>query len=172
MAYRQLRRLCAEIGSIEYEGMFHALELRAHRARTDANPTARLASWLYDVTSNYGRSMGRPFLVLLGAWVAFATGYLLFLMPPYSAGSTGLSENTCRAVDFPARADIWVTTAREFLPSLFGTSSAVNRPDWLRCAEGSHPILFFVFSSLQIVMFIACISLFLIALRRRFQLRD
>jgi uncharacterized protein YjbI with pentapeptide repeats len=172
IAYRQLRRLTAEIGSIEYEGLFHALELRAHRARTDTNPTARFASWLYDVLSDYGRSMGRPVIALFGAWAFFATAYLLLLTPPYSVGGPNIVAETCQNMAWPSRAELWVASAREFLPSLFGMSSVSNRPEWLRCAEGNHPLTFFALSVSQVAAFIACVSLFLIALRRRFQLRD
>lgn len=172
IAYRQLRRLCAEIGSIEYEGLFHALELRAHRARTDTNPTARLASWLYDVLSDYGRSMGRPLIALLGAWTFFSTAYLLLLTPPYSVGGPDIAAEVCQGMAWPSRTELWTASAREFLPSLFGMSSVSNRPEWLRCAEGNHQFLFFALSVSQVMTFIACVSLFLIALRRRFQLRD
>src|ERR1043166_4336295 len=172
IAYRQLRRLCAEIGGIEYEGLFHALELRAHRARTDTNPTARFASWLYDVLSDYGRSMGRPLIALLGAWTFFATAYLLLLTPPYSVGGPNIVAETCQNMAWPSRAELWTASAREFLPSLFGMSSVSNRPEWLRCAEGNHQLLFFVLSVAQAMTFIACVSLFLLALRPRFQLKD
>lgn len=165
IAYRQLRRLCAEIGSIEYEGMFHALELRAHRARTDTQLMARAASWAYEKLSDYGRSMGRPLLLLLIAWGLFATLYLLILTPPYSA-------EACAGVGWPSRLEILVAAAQEFLPSLFGAANISNQPEWLRCGEGAHPFLFFTLSVAQIVTFIALVSLFLIALRRRFRLRD
>ncbi len=162
MAYRQLRRLCAEIGSVEYEGLFHALELRAHRVRTDAAPLARASSYLYDKLSDYGRSMGRPVLTLATAWAVFATLYLLLLTPPYMTVG-------CAASTFPSRMQIWVAAAHAFLPTLFGTAA---RPDWLRCAEADHPLLLLMLSVTQVVVFVAAVSLFLIALRRRFQLKN
>ncbi len=171
MAYRRLRWLCKQIGSIEYEGMFHALELRAHAKRTNTNPTARVASIIYQILSDYGRSIGRPLAWHTGAWVLFATAYLLAFMPPYENSGPGVSADLCRSmVVRPTAVEILVAAAREFLPSLFGTSSAVNRPEWLRCAEGDRPFLFFFLSAIQIVTFILCIALFLIALRRRFQI--
>lgn len=172
IAYRQLRRLCAEVGSIEYEGRFHALELKAHRARTDTQIPARLASWFYEKFSDYGRSISRPLVWLAWFWGLFTIVYALAFMPPYLVGGAGMSERACRVAAPDGKADVFVTVAREFLPSLFGTSSTTSRPDWLRCAEGAHPLLFFFTSALQIVVFIACVSLFLIAMRRRFQLRD
>ncbi|MBI1329023.1 MAG: hypothetical protein GC166_03855 [Alphaproteobacteria bacterium] len=172
IAYRQLRRLCADIGSIEYEGLFHALELKAHRARTDTQIPARIASWLYEMLSDYGRSMARPMLALLNAWFLAVIFYLLLFLPPYDSAGPGMSEAACRAMGSPPGTEIWTAAAREFLPSLFGMSAVANRPEWLRCAEGSHPLLFFTAGVLQILVFIACVSLFLIALRRRFQLRD
>ncbi len=167
-----MRRLSAEIGSIEYEGLFHALELKAHRARTDTHGLARLASWLYEVLSDYGRSMARPLVALLNAWLLAVILYAACFTPPYDAPGPGMSAEACRMTGWPPGSEVWVSAAREFLPSLFGMSNAANRPEWLRCAEGAHPLLFFAVNSLQIVVFIACVSLFLIALRRRFQLRE
>lgn len=173
VAYRRLRWLCKQIGSIEYEGMFHALELRAHAERTNTNPTARLASIIYQNLSDYGRSIGRPLAWLTAAWVLFATVYLVAFMPPYQNSGPGISAGLCRSIVVrPTGVEILVAAGREFLPSLFGTASAVNRPEWLRCAEGDRPFLFFFLSAIQIVTFILCIALFLIALRRRFQIHD
>jgi hypothetical protein len=173
IAYRRLRRLAAEIGSIEYEGRFHALELKAHRARTDTQFLARVASWLYEILSDYGRSMGRPIAWLAGFWVAFALVYRWVFVPPYRVDAAGLAAGTCQTIaNPPAWSDAIVTAAHQFLPSLFGMSSAANRPEWLRCAEASRPLAFLLASGIQIIVFLVCISLFLIALRRRFQLRD
>ena len=173
IAYRQLRRLAAEIGSIEYEGRFHALELKAHRARTDTQIPARIASWLYEKLSDYGRSMGRPLLWLAGSWLAAAVIYWWAFMPPYNADAMGLSSGTCQSMGGTREwNELLATAGREFLPSLFGMANTANRPEWLRCAEAAHPLWFFLIGAAQIVIFVACVSLFLIALRRRFQLRD
>jgi len=173
IAYRHLRHLCAAIRSVEYEGLFHALELRAHRARTDTNPTARAASWLYAELSDYGRSMGRPLYGLALLWFVFAHFYLWTGRPPFGADAAGLEAGACRAAGSgPDWIAALIAAARQFVPSFFGVSSAANKPLWLRCAEAEYPLSYFAVGTLETVLFIALIALFLIALRRRFQLRQ
>lgn len=173
IAYRRLRQLCREIGSIEYEGMFHALELRAHAERTNTSPTARIASIIYQWLSDCGRSIGTPLVWLAAAWAIFSITYLFAFMPPYRNAGAGVSAGVCSSMSArPSALEVLVAAGREFLPSLFGTANVANRPDWLRCAEGNGHFLFFLVSSVQIITFVLCIALFLIALRRRFQIHD
>jgi hypothetical protein len=175
-AYRCLRRLAGDIGSIEYVGLFHGLELRAHRARTDTQLLARLASWLYEKTSNYGQSLGRPLLFLLGSWGVFCALYAGWLRLVFgdALGTTckWFGPPGSQTVPAPDLQDLVTTTARNFLSGFFGQSSLANRPAWLRCAEAYNEFGYFVVTLAQSVVFIASVTLFLIALRRRFQLRN
>jgi hypothetical protein len=67
-AYRNLRRLALNIGDTQAEGAFHGLELRCHRARTNARVLDRLGSFCYGLFSDYGLSMARPIGWLILCW--------------------------------------------------------------------------------------------------------
>lgn len=175
-AYNVLKHLCAEIGDIEQQTRFQALELQAHRARDDAQLSDRLASVAYGVLSNYGQSMSRPIAWLVITWITVVGVYFLLFMPPYE---TDLSDVACKSIvavadgTWASVEEVTVAVGRQFLPSLFGTGSgAASPPDWLRCASASRALPFFLVGVAQTLLFITCVSLFLVALRRRFKLRD
>jgi Pentapeptide repeats (9 copies) len=75
-----LKRLADENGQTDQALMFNAIELRAKRRRTDEPFFLRVVSWMYDVTSDYGRSVARPFCLYL-ALLVFT--YLLAALNAY-----------------------------------------------------------------------------------------
>jgi hypothetical protein len=171
-AYRELRRLCERAGNVEYEGLFHSLEIRAHRFRTDAAPTARVMGLFYEWMSDHGRSMGRPLVWLFCAWITAAVSYAELFSPPYHSGGVGIAIEECeKIIARPSMDDYLVSAAHQFLPSLYGIVTNANRPEWLRCGEADHPLLYLGVATIQVLIFFVTVALFLIALRRRFQIR-
>jgi uncharacterized protein YjbI with pentapeptide repeats len=175
-SYSVLRQLCSKIGDTEQQTKFQALELQAHRARSDARLSDRVASLLYAVISNYGQSLALPIMWLTTAWVAIVCLYFLLFMPPYPTGPADVAcdSATLLSPEFTERLEeVAVAVGRQFLPSLFGSGTGAGAPPgWLRCASASRPLWFFLVGMFQTVLFVTCISLFLVALRRRFKLRD
>lgn len=100
-SFRHLRRLSSEIGDIQAEGMFHALELRCHRARTNARSLDRLVSLLYGILSDYGQSMARPLAVILVFW-AVAIAFYSYLLRN-AACKARMSQVNRRSLLEPAR---------------------------------------------------------------------
>jgi hypothetical protein len=149
--------------------MFHALELRCHAARTNARVLDRLGARLYGWFSDYGQSMARPIGWLAVCWFAVASIYFGVFSEPGAIGQ--------RACDVPKNwsrvGELIVAAGRQFLPSLFTPAAGVSSPpDWLKCVAKQHEVMFFFVSLGQTLFFIACVTLFLIALRRRFRLHD
>jgi uncharacterized protein YjbI with pentapeptide repeats len=172
-AFRDLRKQCEEAGAAPYESDFHAWELRMHRARTNVSPTDRVAGFFYGLFSDFGRSMGRPLLILAISWGAFFALNETALAPPYRSDGPGILAAACRSVTrMPDAAHVLADTAHGFIPSLYGASSPGSRPDWAKCAEGDHPLLVFFASTAQLLVFLICVTLMVVALRRKFRIRS
>jgi uncharacterized protein YjbI with pentapeptide repeats len=89
-AYRTLKLRREEVRSRNEEAMFFALEQRSLRNTPGRmGAWARGASYVYDKTSNYGRSFGRALGLLIGFWLMFGIGYAAWQSPP-RAGADSL----------------------------------------------------------------------------------
>lgn len=66
---RTLKRAMKAHHDPHREQLFFRFELRARRAQDGISPLEVVASWLYEITSDYGASIARPFL-----WIFFLTG--------------------------------------------------------------------------------------------------
>lgn len=81
-AYRTLKLAMGNVQAHREQGMFYALEQKSLRNDPEVFKTAKLFSWLYEKTANYGQSMGWPLVWLLsiifgafGVYFAIACAY-------------------------------------------------------------------------------------------------
>jgi uncharacterized protein YjbI with pentapeptide repeats len=88
-AYRTLKLRMEAVRSRNEEAMFFALEQRSLRNTPGRmGAWARGASYVYDKTSNYGRSFGRALGLLIVAWLLFGIAYAVWESPPRSSSDS------------------------------------------------------------------------------------
>ena len=64
------------------QGMFFALEQKSRRRQPGTPRIVMLASWLYEYAADYGRSIGRPLVWLVGLLAAYFVIVLISLAAP------------------------------------------------------------------------------------------
>jgi hypothetical protein len=80
-----------KIHAHDEELMFLALELQAKRHRNDCPRHAKLLSWLYEIFSDYGRSVARPLLAMFYSaliFLYFSSVFLISDLPTSEACKT------------------------------------------------------------------------------------
>ena len=155
----------AGIGSRTEEQRFYALELKARQARTDKDvkPGEKLFAPLYGAFSDYGQSLRRPIIWIAGIWIAFALVYgslslslpapALFAAPALERAAGPLvysAEMTLAPIANPNRHHPWAQDLAE-------------RQDWRSPAFAATRLL-------HRVLALPLLFLFLLTLRRRFQI--
>jgi len=93
--YRVAKQAMEEQGDVDREQTYYRFEVKARMRRPGINPGERIASWFYRVFSDYGASIGRPFLGLATFLLVFAALYLVLavtltgktVQPPWQAAS-------------------------------------------------------------------------------------
>ncbi len=155
---RVLKQAMAKSADKQREQMFFAFELIARREQTHVARSEKIASWLYEKTSDYGRSIALP----LG-WLA-----LLYLVCVSLYGLLALAQQ------FPPQvrwAELWTLSAHRMLP--IGAWNVEKSPlQELIFAKGDNPLAFAARSlaSLQSLISVVLIFQLLLVIRRRFQI--
>ena len=164
-AFRALRQLSAIIGNVEDEMNFHSLELDARRARKDVPLFERGMIVLYRWLSDYGRSMWRPIWVL----ISFAAAIVLVVtsLTRWALDEAKLLRGN---VPMPSSAEIATYILRNFIPPPPVWSENLGRT-WAVGLDDAARSLLFLVGTLETLVFTVLVALFLIALRRRFQIR-
>lgn len=158
--FRSLRSISADNKDLHNEGYFYALEMDARRKRTDVPWFERMLAWLFKISSGYGRYALRPVLCLIATvlvWIA-AAFFALRLFGPFKSISL---------------ADVAPFVARQFIPppSVWSSREMVEAPEWVQWLMVNVPGLLVISATLQVMITISLIAVFLITLRRRFALR-
>lgn len=141
-AYRTLKLAMGNVRARDEEAMFYAKEQKSLRHRDDTPKSVQFLSALYEITADYGRNVWLPLAWLGGITVIFWIIYL----------TSGL---------FPAP-----ETALDF------TVTQIVRPFsvWAANYKGAIPTSWKLFASLQSVLSLGLVTLFILAVRRRFRL--
>lgn len=99
-AYRTLRHETEQSRYRSQEGVFFTLEQRCRRQRGDISGLERTFSALYDWVSQYGQSLGRPVVWLVGLTALFAGLYAYFDNPYQGRMALADGPALTRALDF------------------------------------------------------------------------
>jgi uncharacterized protein YjbI with pentapeptide repeats len=167
-AYRTLKLAMEEKRARDEEVMFFALEQKSRQTRPDTPRSIRVASRLYELASDYGRSYVRP-LVILGActilfWIiySFVLGFIdigaLFWLGSFRShvGAPGLWN----IVRFTILQIVRPFDAFTFRGMGIDEGSA----------QFSVSLLLALIAAVQSVLSVTLIALSLLALRRRFKI--
>jgi uncharacterized protein YjbI with pentapeptide repeats len=152
MAYRTLKLAMESVRARDEEARFYGYEQQSLRARKDTPWSVKLFSWLYEKTAFYGQSLVRPLCWLLGLFVAF---FLVYLAIMHDAPTITWTDGQ-EVLRFALQQVFQPFGA--FRASL-GQSDADQVPLGLSVVAAFHSILTFTL-----------LTLFLLALRRRFRL--
>lgn len=147
-AYRTLKLGMESVRARDEEGVFFALEQRSLRRSGGLPQHLTILSLLYDFISAYGQSILRPLIWLAATTAIFAWYYSGTLSPSRSSAFSG--------------AGIEFALQQVFRP--FGI--------WWTIPESSYKVGLSqkLFATVQSLMSLSLITLFLLALRRRFKL--
>lgn len=158
-AYRTLQRAMGDVRARVEEARFFALEQRALRKHPDAGFLVWIASALYALISDYGRSFIRPLCFTFLIAIFFCGFYQWMSGEPLDWSST--KESITLSVKQIVR-PFWIWVDKEPLAPLIPNPSPSSSP----------PDLFFYqcIATLQSFVAISTIALFLLALRRRFKM--
>jgi hypothetical protein len=163
-AYRALRLSMENARAAKEEADFFALEQRAIRQVAETPFSVRLVSWLYEKTSDYGRSFARPltfvFQVLLGFWFVM----MLCLKPFAAEVSMPVSEFGSVILRFTLE-----QCARPF--AIWSPRYVSAKGGIILEAFNTAPLAMSFASSALSLWFLVLTALFFLALRRRFKLK-
>jgi len=153
-SYRTLKRAMADLHARNEEADFFALEMECRRQRGSVPWFERLTATAYKHLSDYGRSVAKPLV-----WMGFLLGYgFVYFYHLAQAKSFRLPADVLRFVleQITAPFSIW--------------SGRYNTDPWVKCYLKEHPILLYAPATIMTLMAIALVTLFLLALRRRFKM--
>jgi uncharacterized protein YjbI with pentapeptide repeats len=150
-AYERLKQEMERLKKHEDEQGFFRRELRARRGLSQTLSWGWFLNLAYQLSSNYGNSIGRPMLWLLGV---FAAGAAIFAQAPIHCG---MSMPTRLAIKL-SFANIFV-----FLPD----KREIMTPEMITCLSDTTRAV----SALQSVSGVALLFLLGLALRNRFRMK-
>lgn len=149
-AYRTLKLAMESVRARDEEAMFYAYEQVSLRAKRETPWSVWLFSFLYEQTADYGRSFMRPLF-----WLVF--GFILFLLSYALIGGDDLWGDFGDLLRFALQQvfqPFWVLRPETKVP---GTNETV-------------PVLLAFVAVVHSVLTLSFLTLFLLALRRRFRL--
>lgn len=135
------------------EAMFYALEQKSLRKRHDTPRVVKLFSLLYEITSDYGRSLLRPLVWFL---VFFFASYFTYAHIAVLYGPPMPIDALSLAVEQVTR------------PFSIWTANYSDRA-WIEAALVEQPVLVRFIASAQSIFCLSFLALFLLALRWRFK---
>jgi uncharacterized protein YjbI with pentapeptide repeats len=153
-AYQRLKQEMERLKKHEDEQSFFRKELRARRGLDAATSGAWLLNYVYEASSDYGQSIGRPVFWLV---VLFLVGFFVFANALVSNGAPMNAEVELRAITFAARLSF--ANIFSFLP----IRREINTTDLSFVAQ--------IFGALQTLFGVVLLFLLGLALRSRFRMR-
>ena len=154
-AYRTLKLQMENVRARREEAMFYALEQQCLRNNKNIPRSVKLFSWLYDVTSTYGQSVGKPL-----AWL-FAT-FMLF--PLIYTSVCDVCCNFKSSFDMTKVGESFALSVQQMV-NPFWIWRSTEFPDW----ASTNLLAIKYIATLQSLVSLAFIALFLLALRWRFK---
>ncbi len=158
-AYQTLKFAMEQVRGRREESMFYALEHQARRHHSDTPRPEKLIAGLYEWTADYGESFLRP----LG-WLLLVTELFIFLYAStmtafFSEGTSGYDvASLCFAIEQVIRPfSGWGTTSGMAMQAIFPR-------------EQGLPFFIKLLSSIQSLINVGLLGLFVFAVRRKFKL--
>lgn len=151
-AYRTLKLAMGNVRARKEEADFYAYEQESLMNSDDTPTSVKVASWFYKYASDYGRSFMRPFWLIFFVTAVF---WMIYVVLAANYTPSGYGEAALFALD---------QVVRPFKALTIGYGGAA--PAFLN----EHPIIVRVIASLQSLATLGLVTLFILAVRRRFRL--
>jgi len=153
--YRTLKLAMEKHRATDEQSAFYALEQKSLRNQTKTPDWVKLTSFLYEVTSNYGQSALKPLVglavVIISFWLTF-TAILDFKYFQHSlVSSADILQFTIQQIVFPF--SVWAEKSADTLNKLFGEEKLFVQ----------------LLASIQSILGLTFIALFLLAVRWKFK---
>lgn len=165
---RMLKQAMEKSANKAMEQRFHRYELISHREQRSTPLVERIFSHFYELTANYGSSLGRPIGALLIVWLAFA-GIFWVIAHGFDA-SLGAALHPSGRID-PLAMGALSFSASRVLPG--GAFENVSR-EWItalaECRSAELIFLVRVLASLESVVAVVLAFVFGLSVRRKFQI--
>lgn len=150
-AYRTLKLAMASVRATDEEASFYGYEQQSIRSKPDTSRTVKMFSRLYELTADYGQSLALP-----GFWLLYTA---LFLFPLLYAFLFG-----------PAMWVDGVSVLRFTLQQVFQPFSTFRSGAVVPGVDQAVPLGLALLSAAHSLLTLSFLTLFLLALRRRFRL--
>lgn len=153
-AYRTLKLAMGEQRARNEEGLFYALEQRSLRSQSGTPMSTKIVSLLYETAADYGRSFLRPLM-----WLGIATGVFLLIY---------LWIGSMWGIDLHAHgSQVLVFTIEQIVRPFYIWT--VTGADTAKDVFGRVPLFLRFLATLESVLGLSAVALFLLALRWQFR---
>lgn len=149
MAYRTLKLAMENLRARDEEAQFFRLEQRSKRNRDDIPKSVKFASYVYELSADYGQSLLRP-------WICFAGLFLLFAM--------------LNVLRFQIEAETGMPTWEALSETFQQTFWPFHGFDPRLADAAKPPVVFRLLGAVHSMANFGLLALFLVALRRRFKM--
>ena len=163
-SYRTLKHAMNKISDKRQEALFHKLELRSIRKQKNTPASEKFFSWIYDKVSEYGQNYFKPLgWMFLCNSIAFLL-YLIMIPRNVMMNSNTFFSESLHAlkiiiINIVAPFKLWFGREKLILSQVFGVDH-----HW------SYNLILASITSLQTIISLTLVTLFLLALRRSFKL--
>lgn len=154
-AYRTLKLAMGDVRARNEEAKFYALEQESLRNRSDTPWSYKVMSWVYMLLSDYGRNYVRPLIILVILSALSIAGYWFW------ASSLGATDVAPDAIAF---------TIQQIVRPFYIWANDELAKNGMSIIAAQMPLSLRLAATLQSILDIALIALFLLAVRRQFQL--
>lgn len=150
-AYRTIYLEMINLKSRDYINMFYALMQKSERNSGMQKCSIRIASWLYEKTTNYGQNISKPIFLLTILTILFGVIYALLASPYYDLSSS---------IDWNIIWNGFDTSIKQIVKPFSYYAEIFSE---------KSPIIFKISAMAQSILSLSLITLFLLSLRWKFK---
>ncbi len=166
--YRTLKLAMNKVSNKRQEAIFYGLEQQSLRKQRDTPISIKFYSYLYQLFSNYGQSVSRPFYSIITLYILFISIYSIIKFPMnkifeyLSKGAPDFLDKVASMIKFTTiniTSPFKVWTNNNYIVDVFGPELAKN-----------NEVTINIIATFQSIFSLSLITLFILALRRAFKL--
>ncbi|MGN7612032.1 pentapeptide repeat-containing protein [Magnetococcales bacterium HHB-1] len=161
-SYRTLKLAMESIGAKDDEMRFHALELKSRANKKGAKIALKLFTKAYEIGSDFGQSISRPLVIM---FVGFSLFFLLYgVLYHQSVPQLGSFPSIMR--------ELFIFTMQSYVQpfAVWSGKFLSHAPETIQQFMNSYPLLIRLLATLQTILGAGLLTLFFLALRRKFKL--
>lgn len=157
-AYRAIYNAMCDLKSRSYESLFYALIQKSERKGNIQPLSIKFASWIYEITTNYGQSISKPLISLFVCTGVFALIYAYLATATLSFGAS---------IDWGILGNSLDSAVKQVIKPFSFYSEL--KPSFIASIRKAYPIVFTCAAIFQSVISLSLIALFLLSVRWKFK---